>query len=259
MLPQYSVVPDYNAMKQQLDPIQQKQLPFALAMALTRTGKAVQQENIKEMQRVFDRPTRYTLNSLRLWPASKRELKATVEFRGDYGAKGHYLWPQIEGGPRVAKRFEIMLQNVLLLPRDMRAVPGEGAKLDAHGNMSAGQIVQILSQLRLQMTAGFESKIGGKTFDKKKVDRAVRRQGYRIFAVGGAERKGKLLPGVYARYDFAFGSAVKPLLVFVRQPQYRKRLDFFGVSEKAARRIFPGEFDKAMAQALATEIIDITR
>lgn len=247
----YNVVADIGALREQTDPVRQKQLPFAIALALTRTARDhVMPGERAEMQKVFDRPTPYTLNSQRLDPATKSKLIASVELKGDYGAKSHYLWPQIEGGPRVQKRFEILLQNFGILHPGWRAVPGQGATIDAFGNMNAGQVVQILSQLRVQMFSGFESRIGGAAYDKKKVARAVKRQGYRIFAV--VNKTGRLLPGIYARYDFAHGSAIKPLMIFVRNPVYKARFDFFGVGETIAKACFPAEFDKAMTEALAT-------
>lgn len=248
----YNVVGDLSALQQQTDPVRQKQLPFAISVALNRTAKDhVIPAARREMQVVFDRPTAYTLNSLRQENATKSKLVVSVGFKGEFSdAKGHYLWPEIDGGPRVTKRFEKMLSNLSILPEGMFAVPGQGAKLDSSGNMSAGQIIQILSQVRAQEFEGFESRIGGKTFNKKKIAAAVRRQGYRIFVV--KERTERLLPGIYARYNFAHGTAVKPLLIFVPRPQYRKRFDFFGVSQKNAEAAFPAEFDKAMAEAIAT-------
>ena len=42
------------------------------------------------------------------------------------------------------------------------------------------------------------------------------------------------------------------VLVFGRSPQYSKRLDFFEVANSVANDALPIEFEKALAQAIAT-------
>ncbi|MFV0410883.1 MAG: hypothetical protein ACK5LJ_14660, partial [Paracoccus sp. (in: a-proteobacteria)] len=115
--------------------------------------KAVQDE----MRRVFDRPTRYITNSVRVH-LDPDDLRATIE-PTQYGSPGvdpqKILQAQEYGGRRSAKRAERVLQQVGILPSGWVTVPGQGARLDAYGNMSRGQVMQILSQLRAQTTAGY--------------------------------------------------------------------------------------------------------
>lgn len=243
---------DLDRMISRLTDLQTKHVPFATARALTWTAQDVKDAERKEIERVFDRPTPWTLNSLFIKPATARQLSALVWLK-DEASKGTpaatYLHPEVFGGARVQKRFERALQYAGVLPKGMFAVPGSAAKVDAYGNMSSGQIVQILSQLRAQATAGYESRIGGAAFDKKKVARAVKRQGYRIFAL--QKRHGKLLPGIYARYQFAHGTSVKPLMIFVKgAPKYRVRFQFFEVAERVSLARFPLHFQVSLAQAV---------
>jgi hypothetical protein len=42
------------------------------------------------------------------------------------------------------------------------------------------------------------------------------------------------------------------LAIADQQPTYRKTLDFFGIAERVAGQALPIEFEKALAQALAT-------
>ncbi|SER86124.1 hypothetical protein SAMN04244573_04468, partial [Azotobacter beijerinckii] len=49
----------------------ERQMPFATALALTRTAQLAKEAIEQDMRSVFDRPTRWTLNSLRLIPARK--------------------------------------------------------------------------------------------------------------------------------------------------------------------------------------------
>jgi hypothetical protein len=64
------------------------------------------------------------------------------------------------------------------------------------------------------------------------------------------KRKGKLLPGIYQRFATGFGSAIKPVIVFINPPNYRKRFDFYGVGMKAARERFVESFDRYLTQML---------
>ena len=52
---------------------------------------------------MFDRPTRYTQNSLFLQPATKQKREARVWVK-DTERPDHYLLPQINGGNRPLKR-----------------------------------------------------------------------------------------------------------------------------------------------------------
>ncbi len=250
----FGIKHDLDRMIDRLDAIQKRELPFATMVALNRTAQDVKAAEREQIARVFDRPTPWTLNSLFTKGATRSALSAFVWLK-DEAAKGtpadRFLAPEVYGGARVPKRFELALIYAGAMPKGMFAVPGAAARLDAYGNMSSGQIVQILSQLRVQRGGGYESRAGGATKDAKKLARAVKRQGYRIFVITKAH--GKLLPGVYARYEFARGSAVKPLLIFVNKaPQYRKRFPFFEVAERTAAEQFPGQLSRALREAVGS-------
>ena len=250
----FAIKHDLNRMIDRLDAIQKRELPFATLVALNRTARDVKDAEREEMKRVFDRPTPWTLNSLFTKSATRSNLSAQVWIK-DEQYKGNpadrYLAPEVYGGGRTWKGFERALIRAGAMRSNQFAVPGSAAKLDSYGNMSAGQIVQILSQLRAQYVGGYESRIGGATKDPKKIARAVKRQGYRIFAL--TKKRGKLLPGVYARYQFAKGSAVKPLLIYVgRKPQYQVRFKFFEVAERVSAAQFPGQLQRALREAVAS-------
>ena len=50
---------------------QQRQMPFALSLAINRTLPDVRKAEQDAMRSGFDRPTRYTLNSLYIKPSTK--------------------------------------------------------------------------------------------------------------------------------------------------------------------------------------------
>lgn len=231
--------------------LEREQVPFATAVALTRTAKNAEALLKAEMARVFDRPTPFTLNSIYTKPATKRDLTASVEvkdFAGKADAPIRWLAPQIYGGPRRKKRFEQLLTSRGVLPAGMYAVPGSAARFDRYGNMSRGQITQILSALGASRDDG-----------QNRTAKSRKRKGARLsvyFAL--KERRGRLPPGVYERIGFAFGSAVRPVLVFTRAPVYRKRLRFFEITQDTVRTEFPRQFVLALNQALGSATLRVS-
>ena len=76
--------------------LHQEQIPLAVAKALTFTAERVRDAEKREMQRVFDRPTPFTLNSLYLRGATPARLESRVWFK-DLRFKKHYLLQQVKG------------------------------------------------------------------------------------------------------------------------------------------------------------------
>lgn len=224
-------------------------VPFAVVVALTRTAKAAQAEIKREMQRVFDRPTRYTLNAVAIKPATRERLQASVYLRDDYQGgtnPSNYLDPQIVGGTRKRKAMERALERLLVVPSGWYLVPGSAARLDAYGNWSAGEIRQVLSWFNAaEMTSGYSANLSPAR--RAKLKRGTRaRRGFEYFAVRPGDRAAKWLrPGIYRKTFFAFGGAVQPVAQFVSTVSYRPRLDFYGVAERVARAVFPAELARA--------------
>ncbi len=225
------------------------QAQYAAAVALTRTAKEVRNELKKEMNRVFDRPTPYTMNSLYVKPATKQNLEAMVWLK-DATSKGtpadRYLKPQIVGGSRSLKSMEKALQSSGKMPRGYFAQPAAGAQLDQYGNVKRSQIVQILSQLKVQRGGGYDSKRSSSAASK----RTVARQGVTYFAI--VSKVGKLVPGIYFKKQFTKGSAVKPVFIYTREASYEPRFKFFDVAERVANQRMPSIFDQALRETLQT-------
>lgn len=244
----------------------ESQVPFAMALALTDTIKDVREAEVLEMRRAFQMPTPYTLRSLYIKAATKARLEAMTWLKDGsrpqhYLELQHYLEPQIDGGGRPLKRFEQRLVMTGLMRPDQRAVPAAAAKLDAYGNMSRGQIVQILSQLKTAVVQGdFSNATNSKRSRAKRQAVAYfvshgsgsRRNGYQGKRGKGMLYEQHLPAGVWARYQFAWGSAVKPVLLFVNKSNYSKRFDFYGVAEKTVNANLRTRLDAAIAHALAT-------
>ncbi|MCQ4271065.1 hypothetical protein NA655_08530 [Pseudomonas kuykendallii] len=223
-----------------LTDIVERQLPFATALALTTTAKMVEAELQSEMRTVFDRPTPYTLNSLRVFPATKEKLVARVWMKdeSDKAAPAtRWLTPQVYGGQRQDKRSEKLLRARGILPDGKYIVPGRDAKLDQFGNIGRGQLQKIISGLGAQF-----DRYANSTDSKRSIGNRRRYFVLRNSAgpIGIAERTGR------------GRDKVKLLLAFAGRPGYRKDFDFFGVGDRVAEEQLDVQFRLALGRALTT-------
>ena len=228
----------------ELTDLEQKQLPYVVALALTQTGQQVKDRLELEMRTVFDRPTRWTLNSLRLFPATKDKPVARVWMKNEADKAApatRWLTPQVYGGSRQDKGSERLLRAKGILPEGRYVVPGKDAKLDAFGNMGKGQIQRIISSLGAQ-----QDKYANSTDSKRSIANLKRffvmyaGKGTARRAVGIGERTGK------------GKDKIKLVMAFVARPGYRKEFDFFAIADRVAEDQLPIQFELALARAMAT-------
>jgi hypothetical protein len=243
-------------LKRDLTFVQREQLPYATMLAINRTAFTVTGLLSKKIATVFDRPTPWVVGSVRYTKATKQKLEATIDL-DKWGNKqgvsvSQVLAAEIEGGPRQLKRFERALISIGVMRSNQSAVPGSAAKLDQYGNMSAGQIIQILSWFQTFGEQGYSANMTAK--GKAKLAKGNKKKGALGFEYFALQTKfGKLLPGVYQRFKLAHGSAVKPVLIFVgRRPTYKMKFDFYGYAEDRAYDEFHKEFPIALNEAVAT-------
>lgn len=223
-----------------------KQIPFANMLAATRTGQLVKSGQTKVMRQRFDRPTPFTLNSLRLQPATMKRPEARVFFR-DFAAKGtpadRYLRPQAYGGERGQKRSERALIARGFMKSSQYAIPAAGAEFDAYGNMKRGQIVKILSDIGAFGEQGYQANRTSSVRSKRK----ALKSGYFV-----AQPKGEPA-GVWQRKGTAFGQDIRPVLIFTDSaPKYRLRLPFQKIAENIVRANYERVFVQALDEALKT-------
>lgn len=236
-----------------------RRVQAAVATAVTRTAVAVRSDALAGMRQSLDRPTPYTQRQLRYTVATAdnpvsavgfnvapiQDINGTVVRFADLGAgetpAGKYLMPNVEGGTRRLKGMEVALRMAGLLPAGWFAVPGAGARLDGYGNVSAGQVIQVLSQLRLQIVGGFNrSMTGGRS-----AINAQKRAGGRFFVLppGGGKQ-----PGVYQR-EF-YGRNVTPVFIFVRSVRYSPRYRFDQITERTSARVLPVQVTRALREQI---------
>lgn len=227
------------------------QVPFATALALTKTAQAAQVSVRQEMVRVFDRPTPFTLASTFVRSATKATLEAAVYLKTGGNKEGGHaqdrLGHQVLGGQRRFKRMEGALRQAGLLGNGEQAVPGKAAELDSYGNMSRGQITQILAWFQAFPEAGYKANSTQATRAKRAAGKAGKKYGTRFYYK--RDRPGR---GIYKATQTGFGSAIQPVLMFVRRATYRQLLDMPGVVERTAREQFPAWFRDALQSAMRT-------
>lgn len=220
-----------------LNNLKTSQLPFAAANALTQAAHKVREAERVEMQRVFDRPTPFTLNAFQVVPARKNNLVAEVRYKDVMPYTGkHFLEVQAEGGPRPMTGFERLLSRADIGAGDFAGViPARTATRDAYGNWSGGERQRVLSALQAQRDT-FQN-----TTDRSR-RRNARRAEYYVGKRGG-------MTGVFRSQ----GDEDTLILVFLRRsPLYQKRFDFYGVARRTMAEVYPSLFATALQRAMAT-------
>ena len=214
-------------------------VPYAASTALTRTAQhAAKIELPAEMRSVFGNPVAYTLNSLRIEPATKDTLSARVMVKnsGAGVAPENFLFPQVEGGGRKHKRAEAAMRYAGVLGAGQFAMPGSGLSLDATGNVKGAEVRTILAALK-----GIRAVSSAR--NKQRKGRVLEND---LFV--GKPNGGNRPDGIWRRE----GQRIRALFVFTNDaPTYGKRLDFTGVVQRVALQRFQPEFQKAMAAMVA--------
>jgi len=241
-----SVKTDIDKLLPKLAAVGSRQVPFVVAMALTRTGKLAQDAVKKSMPQVFDRPTPYTLNSTYLRPATRQRLEALVKIK-DEAFKGipanKFLHAQAFGGARNMKRSERSLQIKGYLKDNQQIIPGKGATLDSYGNIRSGAMSKILSAVKASSDPYQNATVASRKRAKKRG-----KAEYFVGSPGG----GRLPMGVYERSGRSATSTIKPILIFTKPGRYKKRLPFHDVVTKVTRDNFEAQLYVAIERALAT-------
>ena len=212
--------------------IHRRHIPFATIYGLTLTGRDVKDEEVSVMKRVFDRPTPYTLNALWAWKATRNNPVSTVEFKTGGGTPAkRFLNPEVHGGLRSQRSSE--RQIAPLLRGYGYLVPARGTPLNAYGNVTGGTMRKVISQLKVSSDPTANAS-GSKRSKRKRKTAAffVPKRGNMVM-----ERK---------------GDQVKPFLIAVRAPHYRKRFPFYETAERVVAARMDKNFTIALERAIST-------
>lgn len=231
--------------------------PRDAAKALNWTAYNARDALRDAMRRTFDRPNRWTLGGIvvqRAEPPDRLEAAVGLNDRVDIKSRGIpsavYLRTQIEGGTRDQKSHEKALSRAGIVPPGYFLVPTRYADVDAHGNMTVGQINKILSGLNAFSEVGFSANAWGRRGRGKRRDESY-------FAIvpgrpqGRDGRGGGLPPGIYKVVPSGLGRIVLPVAVLTgKAPSYTPKLDFDGIMARTIDRDLPRLMGKAMEESL---------
>jgi hypothetical protein len=237
-----SVKADIALATRRLDDVQRNQVPFATALALTRTAKAAGTKLQAELRRVFDQPKPTTVRSTFIQPATKAKLQSVVGIKDLKPAGGVapsvYLKEHFSGGSRGAKPMERALQAARVVPRGWRVVPAVGMPTDRFGNPKRERVREVIGAL----------KAGVQVFSGRGKRQAL--VGYFVVQPGGRDpRAAHLHPGIYRRIKRGKDSAVVPVFLFVQAASYGQRIDLPQLVQGVVRSQFASEFASAMRTA----------
>lgn len=244
---------DIKGALKQLADVKDKQLPFATSLAINRTAQKVKLKQEHEIRDVFDRPTPFIQNSIFIKNSNKTNLTAKVGVKDFSFGKGvpavKPLLAEIGGGERRLKRFERALRSAGVLPNGYMIVPGEAADIDQYGNIKGSQIVKILSYFRAFPEAGY--KANSTEASRAKLAKSTKsRRGVSYFV--GAPGGGKAPLGIWQRVYSNFGTAIRPIMIFVKSTNYEPIYDFKFVAERTVQKEFDREFIRAWEEAERT-------
>lgn len=228
----------------------------AAVKAINDTAFVVRKEMQREMSQVFDRPTPYVLNAVRVNPATVDKPWAIVspEQRQIKGVDPqNILRASEQGGQRKLKRSERALQQAGLLPSGYFTVipkdPFPGSD-DARGNLRGPFMVQLLSYFHAFAEQGYKANMSDKRRAKMhNVGRSANGHktinGVSYFVTYGGMRSGAgqhLRPGIWAKSG-THGANVRPVLMFVRAPAYKAVISMDAIVKRAGVQ---GHFERRM-------------
>jgi len=208
-----------------------KKIRFATMRALNDTAQQIVKQERRAMRRIFDRPTKRILRGFFIRRAHTSRLQAQVKFKDAFATSNptataeDIMWPHIKGGTRKQKRGEATLAARGRMGGKQYYVPGQGARLNRFGNITGSQINKFLSGVRGRRDVQQDTPGGSPFF---------------ILNRNGRPH------GIYKRLK----TKVKPMLIFINTPTYRRRFDYFGIAERTIEKFWPIKMSKALRREL---------
>lgn len=222
------------------------------AIAMTEAAKAAKTKLAGAiLPQIKGGATDWTTRGLRYWRADRDRLVAAVGWNyGDNSPtdigftpkgrgipSGRYMGTLGRGGDRRPKSSELAMRRAGVIRSDQFITPASsGAALDARGNMPGAEYRRILSRIKAAAAPGYTSNATGSR-------RSRRRRAQSDYFV----RYGELGEG--AMYVAKrVGRGFVPALFVTDQPNYDQqfRPNIQAIALAEYRRIFPGEFRKAL-------------
>lgn len=255
-----------------------KQIPFATSKALNDTAYAGQKAVVGEMKAKFDRPTPYALRGIVVDKSTKQNLAAWVKVSDGSASKGtpwmDILAPHFVGGSRVKKKSEqgLVRKGQFQGGKGFLGL-GNAADADAYGNLPKSKIVMLMSYFNSFKENGYKA-------NKTDKQRARMAKGKRVVGpvqpspykkIGGVVyfmsrgrgwfvgqgkgwaggRNQPLAAGIWAKTG-THGADVKPVMLAIKSPSYRKLINMRQIVSAVVERDFKKNFDAAYQMAMRT-------
>ena len=209
---------DLATLAGKLNSLASKQIPRAIAFALTDIGAAVVKAEVQTAKQVFHNPTPFIVKeprksggsqAFRLSFANPKKLESSVTIQPKQSQSLHW---QIEGGSKTPTK------QALVVPA--------AARLNKYGNLSRTAVSRFLTK-----SSGTGS---GSTFSG---------------IPKGTKFKDK--PGIYQRMGPGGRKKLKPLVYWKPRATYQPRFKFYEVGRVIVRDHFTKELNKQMLKAFA--------
>jgi hypothetical protein len=211
-----------------------REMPFATAVALTRTAQTLKEQNERDIPTIFRNPKPWTKGAFRVIPAKRNNPRAFVARKNKVTGtasnvppnRQEYLEVQQDGGGRNPRAFETAIRMRGKGAENFRyASPTRDTHLDQYGNMSRARIKTMLGEI---------GKKGGKFF--------VPKSSHPLALRGG--------DGVFER--MAKNKVKKRLHLFNTLPTYRPKFRFYKRMTAYGKTAFPRIFRVELRNALRT-------
>ena len=210
-----------------LTALQRDQLPFATALALTRTAQIVQKAEIENIKSVFPTATPFTQRGIGMKPARKNDLDAVV-FVKDVQAV--YLAPYEFGG-----------KSIPAGPSDQAMLVPKGIGVNQYGNIPYKKVQKLLANKdkyfigAVTTKAGTVSGLWQRTNTKVSSNVVFSKKKNAFRRAGSVKQKG-----------------LKLLVRFTDPRDVKQNLGYHELAEKLVMKNFSLELKKALRVALAS-------
>jgi hypothetical protein len=161
---------------------------------------------------------------------------------------GRYMGINARGGDRRPKAFELRLRRAGLIRNDQFVIPnGDVLRLNAQGNLPAGQYTQVLSRLRALEVGNAPRGPGS----RGRSGRNRRQLDYFIMRYSGGRPSRNALDGEPAYIAKRIGRGFAPAFFLTDQPNYERRFPIQQVATREFANAFAAEFKAGVERELA--------
>jgi len=226
-----------------------------LFCANVNTAEKIRDAEVAAIGRVFDRPTPFILNGMRIvTKQSSGEVSVTWK---DKLAAGHAkithlgetysdvasttLVPEIQGGGRAEKGLEYRLRAANVIAQNEWVMPSNNSPiLDQYGNMKGPQVGKMISDLQ-----AYHERIGS---HKKAFNTNAGNIRYFINMFIWKHSGKKYIFKSLGAHDAEIAA-----IVTNKKPEYKELFDFYGIAETAYGLAFDEEFNRVFDRIVTSD------